>query len=107
MAQNERSPGTDIIDVLIAIGVPNVRTLPANDKGRFAFDCLERAHRRINSPRDQLFGTLLQAPALIELTRHLPPCPRSDNLSTLSGAVLFALRGDSRPRLSNYDCANS
>ena len=70
MAEDERPPGADVVDVAIAIGVPNVRALPANQKGRVAAHGTKGADRRIDSSRDELFRPLLQAAGLIKIADH-------------------------------------
>ena len=52
--QQQRSPGADVIDVLVAVDVEKVRALAARDEGRIPADAAERAHRRVDAARNDL-----------------------------------------------------
>ena len=54
VAQEQRPPGADVVDVLVAVGVPDVRALAAHDEGRRAAHAAERPHRRIHAAGDGL-----------------------------------------------------
>ena len=45
MAQNQRAPRKDVVDVLVAIDVVNLRSFSARDKRRRASDAAEGSHR--------------------------------------------------------------
>ena len=45
VAEDERSPGPDVVDVLVAVGVPNIGTFAANQEGRIASNRTKRADR--------------------------------------------------------------
>ena len=47
--ENRRAPRADEIDIGVAVGVVEVRTLAANHEPRRAPDSSERAHRRVDS----------------------------------------------------------
>src|SRR5262245_46430177 len=49
VSEDERPPGADVIDVALAVGVPEVRTLAAREEARRAADGAERAHRRVDT----------------------------------------------------------
>src|SRR5580704_5848960 len=70
MAKNQRPPGADIVHILVAIGVPNVGTRPANHERRISANRAERAHRRIHPARNHFLGALLQPAGLFQLARH-------------------------------------
>src|ERR1051326_8323644 len=48
VAEQQRSPATDVIDVLVAVGIEDVRALAARDESRLAAYAAECAHRRIH-----------------------------------------------------------
>ena len=45
VAEDERSPGADVVDVAVAVGVPNVCAQAADQKGRIAADRTKGADR--------------------------------------------------------------
>ncbi len=51
VAQNERSPGADVIDVLVAVGIEDVGAFAALDEGRSAADAAIGAHRGVDAAR--------------------------------------------------------
>ena len=53
VAENQRAPGPDIVDVFVAVGVPDVRTESADQERSFAFDGFERADRGIDAAGNQ------------------------------------------------------
>src|ERR1700740_3325867 len=84
MAQNQRAPGTDVINVLIAVRVPEVGALSTHDKRGIAAHSAEGANRGGDSTRDQLFRSLLQLSRLLEFAGHRassPTFPRSTNIA--------------------------
>src|SRR4051812_45446186 len=75
VAEDERPPGADVVDVLVAIGVKEVRAESANDPGRLAADGAKRAHGGIHAAGNHLFGALLQLARELSLAgqeRNLP-----------------------------------
>ncbi len=50
--EDERPPGADVVDVALAVGVPEVRAFAAFEEARRAADGAERAHRRVHAPGD-------------------------------------------------------
>src|ERR1700674_445888 len=56
VAEDHRPPGTDVVDVLLAIGVPEIRTLRAFDEPRRAADRAKRAHRRVHTAGNGFLG---------------------------------------------------
>jgi hypothetical protein len=61
VAEDERPPGTDIVDVAIAVGVPDVRAQAANQERRVAADRAEGANGRVDAAGDKLLGTFCRA----------------------------------------------
>ncbi len=70
MPENERTPRADVIDVLVAIGIEDVRTLPAHDEGRIAAHGTKSANRRIHATGNHLLGALLQLAGYLRLAGH-------------------------------------
>ena len=66
VAQNQRAPGADVVDVAIAVGVPDVRALAADEERRVAADRTEGADRRIHSAGNELLSSLLQRAGLLQ-----------------------------------------
>ena len=54
MPENRRSPGADVIDVFVAIDVPDVRAFRALDEKRLAPDRAKGAHRGIHAAGNSL-----------------------------------------------------
>jgi hypothetical protein len=57
MAEQQRSPGADVIDVFVAIDIEDVRPLAAGDEHRLATDTAEGAHRGVDAAGDDLLRT--------------------------------------------------
>jgi len=64
MSQQQRAPGTNIVDVFIPIGVEEMRALAARDENGIAAHTAESPHRRVHaagnrrlSAAEQLFGS--------------------------------------------------
>ena len=49
VAENRRPPGADVINVFVAVHVPDVRAFGLVDEKRLAADGAKRAHRRIDA----------------------------------------------------------
>src|SRR5215472_1458595 len=54
--EQQRSPRSDVVDVLVPIDVPNVRPLAARDEGRRAANAAERPDGRVDAARNDLLG---------------------------------------------------
>src|SRR4051812_19292633 len=75
MAEDERPPGADVVDVLVAIGIEEVRAESANDPGRLAADGPKPPDGGIHAAGNHLFGALLQLARELSLAgqeRNLP-----------------------------------
>ena len=70
VAENERSPGADVVDVLVAVGVPDIGTFAAHQERRIAAHRAKGPDRRVHASGDELFGALLQRAGLVEVTGH-------------------------------------
>ena len=70
VAQNERPPGADIINVAIAIGIEQIRALAAHNHRRRAAHRAEGTHRRVHSAGHEPLGARLQALRFAQLVRH-------------------------------------
>ncbi len=68
--ENERTPGADVVHILVAVGIPNVRTLAAHDVQRVAAHRAKSAHRGVHASGNQLFGAFLQLAGLFCLAGH-------------------------------------
>ncbi|MCY1534316.1 hypothetical protein D9M68_696840 [compost metagenome] len=60
MAQDHRAPGADVVDVLLAVGVPEIGTLGALHETRCAAHGAEGAHGRVHAAGDQGLGAVKQ-----------------------------------------------
>src|SRR5580698_2525031 len=67
MTENQRPPRCDIVDELVFIRVPNVRTLAAHNKRWLASHGTKGTHRRVHSARNHAFGPQLQTARLLGL----------------------------------------
>src|SRR5581483_8198768 len=68
--QNERPPRANVIDVLIAVRVPDARALAAHHERRLAAHRAEGPDRRVHPSGDHGLSTLLQAAGLLEGACH-------------------------------------
>ena len=66
VAQDHRSPGAEVVDVAVAVRVPQVRAFGARDEWRIAADGAKGADRRVDAAGEELFGALLQLAGAIE-----------------------------------------
>ena len=69
MPKNQRSPGPNVVDVFIFIGVPDMRSLATHNKRRIAADRSKCAHRRVHSAGYHALGSLLQTARLLDFSR--------------------------------------
>ena len=72
VAEDHRAPGADVVDVAVAVDVPNVGAGAADEEGGLAADGAEGADRGIHAAGDKLFSALLQAAGLVETADHGP-----------------------------------
>jgi len=70
--EDERSPGADVVDVLVAVGVPHAGARTSNNDGRIAADRFEGARGRIDSTGDHALGALLQRTGFGKVERQTP-----------------------------------
>src|SRR2546426_1185921 len=70
VSQDQWAPGADVINVVVAVGVPDVRTLPPNNEGRIAAHCTKCAYGRIDAAWNHLLGTPLEPARLVKLAGH-------------------------------------
>src|ERR1700740_3773277 len=70
MAENQGPPGADVVNVVVAIGVEDVRAMAAPYEGRISANRAKSTHRRVDAARDHHFGAFLQLARLFELARH-------------------------------------
>ena len=70
VAQNHGTPGADVIDIALAIGVPEMGTLRALHKTGCSTHGLEGAYRRIDAARNDLLGALEQLQVAVSVECH-------------------------------------
>ena len=70
VSEDEWSPRADVVDILVFVGVPNVRAVAADDIERIASHAAKRAHRRVHASGNQLFSAFLQFAGLLGLAGH-------------------------------------
>ena len=70
VAENQRSPGADVVDVLVAIGVEDVGGLAAHHKRRISAHRAKGTHRGVDAARNHHFGAFLQFARLFDLAGH-------------------------------------
>ena len=56
MAEDHRTPGADIIDIALAIGIEQIGTGRAVDEHRFTANAAKCTHRRVDATRDVALG---------------------------------------------------
>src|SRR5580692_2070975 len=57
MTEDQRSPGQDVIDVVVPVKVKNARSFAARDERRRAADTAKGPHRRVYAARNQFLGS--------------------------------------------------
>src|SRR5207302_4053422 len=62
------------VDVFVAVGIPQMRSLAAHNEWRIAAHGAKRAHRRVNASGNHLLGTPLQFQRLVGFARHGSSC---------------------------------
>src|SRR3990172_642574 len=67
MAEDHRSPRADVIDVAVAVDVPQIGTRAALDNHRLAANGSERPRGAVDAARHQLFGAGEQSVALVAI----------------------------------------
>ncbi len=70
VAEDQRSPRANVVDVLVAISIPHVRAHPAHQKRRGAANGPESADRGIDSAGNELLGSFLQSAGLVKTAGH-------------------------------------
>jgi hypothetical protein len=60
VAEDQRSPGADPVEVAVAVDVDQLAALSTLDEDRLALDLPHRPHRTVNSPRKDLHRPLVQ-----------------------------------------------
>ena len=60
VAENHRTPRSEIVDISIAVGVVEIRALGALNEWRGAADRAKCPHRRVHAARKEPLGALLQ-----------------------------------------------
>src|SRR5207244_1132050 len=73
VAKHERAPREDVVDVFVAIDVPDARARASRHDERLATDSAKRAHRRADAARKELLRPtqqLVRAPG--RTTGHRP-----------------------------------
>ena len=85
VAEHQRPPRADQVDVLAAVGVDDVRAVPADHEPRRAADGAERAHRRVDPAGRDGLGALHQRSRLrcvVRVGAHARSSPSSRAAST-------------------------
>jgi len=70
VAEEERAPGLHVVDVLVPIGVDDVRALAAHGEARSSAHRSERANRGVDPARDHAASTLEELGGSISRTSH-------------------------------------
>src|SRR5262245_59387184 len=80
VAEDERAPRADIIEIGIAVEVGEVSTLTASDEDRLAPDAAEGPGRTVHPAGDDTAGLLerLVTPGTVRLHGPCPPVQRSE-----------------------------
>ena len=60
MAQNHRSPGAEVVDVAVAVGIGEPGALGGGDEGRCAADGAKGPHGRVDAAGEVALGALLE-----------------------------------------------
>src|SRR5262249_39777460 len=73
VAEDQRAPRADVVEVGVAVEVHQVRPLPAGDEDRLAADGAEGAGRAVHPARDEGAGALERLPAAAAVGWHRWP----------------------------------
>src|SRR5205807_2583888 len=65
MTQDQRPPGADIINIFVAISIPDTRTLAAHDVRWITGNRLEGTYRRVHSSGNHAAGARMQVFTLV------------------------------------------
>jgi hypothetical protein len=60
MAKNHRPPRTEVVEIPVAIGVPKISALGADEEWRRAPNGAKGAHRRVDPAGQEPFGAALK-----------------------------------------------
>ena len=103
VAEDHRSPGAEVVDVAVAVRVPEICALGAHYEGGIAADGAEGADGRVDAAGEELFCALLQLAGAIECShrfqyRHSPPGTRPHRPDHMGSSVRrHGVFSDSRP----------
>jgi len=67
MSDNRRSPRSDVIDVTLVVGIPEVRAFGTRDETRRTADRAKRADRRVDAARRAFFCARANNVSLLEV----------------------------------------
>ena len=70
MAKDQGTPRADVVDVAVAVGIPDVGALAADKERRLAANRAESTHGRVDAAGDELLGTFLQVTGFVKNAGH-------------------------------------
>jgi hypothetical protein len=73
VAEDHRSPGADVVDVTVPVGVEHTGAVAADKEGRLSADGSESADRRVDAAGDERFGSMLKFAGTVEFAGHILP----------------------------------
>src|SRR5690349_2803371 len=103
MAEDHRPPGPNIVDVLIAIHVPQPCSLGPNDDWRLSSNSAKRTYRRIHAAGKEFFGELLKGVRSSGPARHQHEyTSTAHSVLTSSGTYSVLIRGGTRAQQGTH-----
>jgi hypothetical protein len=71
VAEDQRAPGADPVEVAVAVGVDQLAALAPLDKDRVAPDLAHRPHRAVDAAGEDIDGPAVELRRAIEPRNHL------------------------------------
>ena len=103
VTQNHRAPRADVVDVLLAIGVPKIGALCALHKTRRAAHGAKSAHRRIHAARDHAAGAFEQSFVQVSVWFHWKEIQKNRRSGACPRRCLRCRRFRAGPRINDRE----
>ena len=92
VAENERPPGADVVDVFVAVGVPEMGALAAHHERRIAAHRAEGAHGEFTPPGIIFSARFCSLRDCSNLRAMRPPYDRQESLTIAAAGTMGAGR---------------
>src|SRR2546430_13438223 len=100
MSQDQWSRWPDIVEIFVAVRIPNARTLAADEEWRIPAHSTKRSHRRVHAARNHLFSALLKFARDLDFAWYnLPPSPRRVKYTPRDATSAFSKSRQNSPQI--------